>query len=193
MDRISAAIVAVCRRHVPVLVDAGSRPLRMVLMRAQPILVLALLVAGCGPPPLAHTLPSSEAVAREVLSALERRDVARLRALALSEEEFERRVWPGLPAARPERNLPWSYVWMDLRQKSDAALTRTLQEHGGKHYELQEVRFAGAATDHGTYRVHRDTVLLVRDGSAQVLELRLFGSTIEADGGFKAFSYLVDQ
>ncbi len=55
-----------------------------------------------------------------------------LRDLALNEIEFREQVWPELPAARPERNLPFSYVWGDLRQKSDANLERTLARHGGR-------------------------------------------------------------
>ena len=53
-----------------------------------------------------------------------RRDRARLDALALSEQEFRDHVWPDLPAARPERNLPFSYVWGDLHQKSNISLAR---------------------------------------------------------------------
>jgi hypothetical protein len=102
-------------------------------------------------------------------------------------------VWPGLPAARPERNLPWSYVWMDLQQKSDAMLTRTLKEHGGRLYSLESVRFDGESTDHGSYRVRRETVLTVRAGPGALLDLRVIGSMIEGDGGWKVFSYVADQ
>jgi hypothetical protein len=157
------------------------------------LLVGAVAAGGCSPPRLAHAEPSSEALARAVLQALQSRDHAQLSALAVSEEEFEHRVWVGLPAARPERNMPWSYVWMDLRQKSDATLARTLAEHGGRRYQLESVRFAGETTDHGSYRIHRETVLVVRGGEGTVSELRLLGAMIEADGRWKVFSYVVDS
>jgi hypothetical protein len=160
-------------------------------MRTVAIFVL-LAVGGCGPAPLEHAQSTPDALAREVLAAIALRDAARLRALAVDEREFERRVWPGLPAARRERNLPWSYVWMDLRQKSEATLTRTLNQHGGRHYDLQHVRFDGHSTDHGTFRIHRETVVTVRSASGEVSGLRLFGSMIEA-GGWKVFSYVVDE
>jgi hypothetical protein len=156
-------------------------------------LILALAVARCGPAPLEHLEASPEHLARAVLAAVERQDATRLRLLAISEREFQTYVWPGLPAARPERNLPWSYVWLDLRQKSDAMLKRTLTEYGGHRYELEAVSFLGESTNHGDYRVHRTALLVVRDASGAPHELKLLGSMIETDRGWKVFSYLADR
>jgi hypothetical protein len=156
--------------------------------------LLALLTAACDRrPPLAYGAPSSEALASGVLQALEARDVDRLRELALSETEFREHVWPELPAARPERNLPFSYVWGDLRQKSDMRLAATLARHGGRPYRLVGVRYAGGATPYDSFVVHRDTVLRVRTGDGPETELRLYGSTLEKDGVFKVFSYVIDD
>lgn len=162
-----------------------------ILARGHLLLCFAV-AAACGPSPLASTQPSSDALAREVLAALAQRNEGRLRELALNEEEFKRHVWPDLPAARPERNLPFSYVWGELRQKSEMALRQTLRTHGGLPYQLQGVRFAGQTTDHGHYRVHRETVLVVRDGEGKTSELRMFGSMLEMGGRWKVFSYVVD-
>jgi hypothetical protein len=155
--------------------------------------LLALAVVACGRPRLAGTEPSAEALAREVMAAVQRRDEARLRALALTAHEFEHAVWPSLPAARPERNLPWSYVWGDLRQKSDLHLRRLLDESGGRRYELDEVRFPEGTSEYAGFRVHRAAVLTVRDGAGARQELRLFGSAIETDEGWKVFSYVIDD
>jgi hypothetical protein len=156
--------------------------------------LLLMTAAACsGPYPLAQTQQSAEGVAREVLAAISRRDETRLRALALDEREFERRVWPGLPAARPERNVPWSYVWMDLRQKSDTMLARAISNHSGKAYELERVTFEGAMTDHGTYVIHREAIVWVRDAAGEQQRLRLMGSLIDAGGRWKVFSYVVDD
>ena len=148
--------------------------------------------AACGPHPLDTAFKTSESLAQEILGAVARRDEARLRELAVSEREFEERVWPGLPAARPERNLPWSYVWMDLQQKSDGSLKRTLSEYGGHNYQLQQVRFEGKHTRHGNYEVFRESVLVVADESGKAHELRILGSMIAADGKWKVFSYVTD-
>src|SRR5918994_7547737 len=106
-------------------------------------LALAAGMACTRVPPLADTHPSPSSLASAVLDALARRDRSALEALALNETEFRDHVWPQLPAARPERNLPFSYVWGDLRQKSTQALSSLISREGGKRYELIDVRFTG--------------------------------------------------
>jgi hypothetical protein len=150
-------------------------------------------IAGCSSvPPLENTRGSAMDLATAVLSAFERKDEAALDALALNEMEFRDHVWPELPAARPERNLPFSYVWGDLRQKSGLRRTMTLADHGGRHYELLGVAFDGR-TAYESYRVHRDTTFRVRDAAGAERELRLIGSMIEKDGAWKVFSYVADD
>jgi hypothetical protein len=153
--------------------------------------VLGVAVAGCAiEPPLANTERSPEALATSVLQAVARNDRARLEVLALNETEFRDHVWPDLPAARPERNLPFSYVWGDLRQKSEISLSRTLKQQTGKQYTLKSVTFAGS-TAYAHYDVHRDATFHVSDASGAETDLRVCGSMIEKDG-WKVFSYVVD-
>jgi type IV secretory pathway VirD2 relaxase len=131
-------------------------------------------------------------LATAVLDALERRDRATLASLALTEQEFGTRVWPELPAARPERNLPLSFVWADLSQKSQSSLAELLAQHGGRRYSLVSVGFAGETTKYTTFAVHRKSELTLKTAEGTELQLRLFGSVIEVDGTFKVFSYVVD-
>ena len=141
---------------------------------------------------MANTHRSPEQVAEAVLDAVARRDRAALAALALSEQEFRDHAWPSLPAARPERNLPFSYVWGDLRQKSDGMLTRTLVAYGGRRYQLRGVDFEGRS-DYGDYIVHREVTFRVRDVGGETGAIRVSGSMIEKDGAWKVFSYVVDE
>jgi hypothetical protein len=143
-------------------------------------------------PPLANASGSPEALASAVLDALSRRDRGRLDALAVSEQEFRDHVWPDLPAARPERNLPFSYVWGDLHQKSNLGLGQTLQNYGDRRYSLKRVTFSGMANYAG-YVVHRDAKFEVTDSSGGSTELRVCGSFIEKNGVWKVFSYVVDD
>lgn len=163
------------------------------LSRYLPFVMVALIAAGCAnsPPPLANTRASAEAVAAAVLEALAGKDRAALEALALNEAEFRAHAWPELPAAKPERNLPFSYVWGDLAQKSRHTLSGTLATHGGVRYELQRVSFAGQ-TKYPSYIVHRETTIHVRDASGVEHPLRVYGSMLEKDGAWKVFSYVVD-
>ncbi len=154
---------------------------------------LLLSIACDSRTPLAGGASSPEALAVLVLSALEQRDAVALRRLALSEREFREHIWPELPAARPERNLPFSYVWGDLRQKSDGALASTLAEYGGRRFELVSVRATGETTQYSSFLVRRQTELTVRDEGGNTSQLRLFGSLLAKDGVYKVFSFVVDD
>jgi hypothetical protein len=149
--------------------------------------------AACGgPAPLANGAPSSDALARAVLEALERKDRPALDALALSEQEFRDHVWPALPAARPERNLPFSYVWGDLRQKSRLSLQQTINARGGVRHELVQVRFSGR-TPYPGFVVHRQATFRVRPPEGDEVDIQVCGSMLEKDGVWKVFSYVADD
>jgi hypothetical protein len=160
------------------------------------VLLFVTLLSACGTPgshgPLAYTVDSPEALGREVLDALSRRDRARLDELALSEEEFRDVVWPQLPASRPERGWPFDYVWGDLHQKSVGYLGATLEGLGGQRLELIGIRFTGETTDYAAFLVHEDSILDVRTPAGETRRIRAFGSMIEHDGRVKVFSYVVD-
>lgn len=158
-----------------------------------PLVFLMLSLASCShPAPLADAYPSADALAAEVLQALAARDRARLEALAVTECEFRDHIWDYLPAARPERNLPISYVWGELHQKSAGTLMQTLARHGGRRYQLGSVTFGGE-TDYGPYRVHRAAAFHVRDAAGEPTVIRVIGSMLEKDGAWKVFSYVVDE
>ena len=150
--------------------------------------------AGCGffRPQLQHTLGSPQAVAEAVIAGLDRRDVAALERLAVTEWEFQRLVWPRQPAARPERNIPWEYAWRDLASKSRFQLRGRLSEWSAGPVSVVGVAFDGETTDYGTYRVQRKSRVTLRDAEGRVTTARLFGSIIEQRGQFKVFSYVVD-
>lgn len=156
--------------------------------------LLLLLAAGCGPAPaaLAEARPSARALAEDVLRAFERRDKAAALTLAVSEAEFREHIWPELPAARPERNLPVDYVWNDLRQKSDNSLSARMAAPPAAGLTLIDVRFE-SVTAYKSFQVHRAAVFVVRDGSGNQRDLRLCGSMVEQAGRWKVFSYVVDD
>ena len=155
--------------------------------------ILTLALTACGaPPPLANPEPSSEALAVAVLDALADSDTDRLAALALNGQEFRDVVWPELPASRPERGVPVSYAWGDLRQKSSNALRRLVARWGGHRLTLLEVAYDGETTHYDTFRVHRETRLRVLDETGQEIEMQFYGSTLVRGAEYKVFSYIVD-
>lgn len=159
------------------------------------LVLLTLTTAACGPrvTPLANTADSSEALARAVLAAVVAGDRDALERLALSETEFREHVWPELPAARPERNLPFSYVWGDLRQKSGASLAATLGALRGAPRELVAVKVTGEVTRYPSSTVHRGVIFVVRRPDGATEDLTACGSFLEQQGRWKVFSYVTSD
>jgi hypothetical protein len=152
------------------------------------------LAAGCGrSPALDWGLDSPEAVAEAVVAALDARDVRALERLSVNEHEFRQLVWPRQPAARPERNIPWEYAWRSLAARSRHQLRGRLSEWaGGQRFTVVGLKFAGESTDYGAYRVHRRSVVTLRDAAGHLENFRVFGSLIEQGGRYRVFSYVVD-
>lgn len=173
----------------------GALPaiLSVAAVAAVAALVASGVLAGCQRvPTLANTFASPEEVARAVVSGLTARDVDRLAALALTEDEFRWLVWPKLPTSRPGRNIPWDYAWNDLRTKSVMQLQARVHEWEDRGYTLVRIDFKGETTDYETFVVRRDSVVTLRDRDGRESQGRLFGSIIEQRGRFKVFSYVVD-
>ena len=162
-------------------------------MRKFIAIVVAAGLVACGSPPLRHTYQSADALARAVLDALQAGDEPALRMLALDETEFRAHVWPGLPAARTERNLPFSYVWGDLKQKSDQSRRAIIAQHRSRRFELIRLTFAQPPVDYPGFRVHREPTLHVCDSSGMAEAVRVSGSFIEMKGAWKVFSFVVDD
>jgi len=137
-----------------------------------------------------RTFGSKRALAEEVLAGLAANDSDTLRGLALSESEFKELVWPEMPAYD---RVPADYVWDDLRAKSGHALLKSLSRHGGRRFELLDVRFRKGVSAYDTFVVHRRAQLLVRDEKGRERTLDVMGSVLEKDGRYKLFSYVVDR
>jgi len=158
--------------------------------------VLVAATAGCSstPPktPLAYTFDSPDDIARAVVDGLAREDLEGLQALALTEQEFREHVWPELPASRPERNLPFDFVWGRLKQQSDLFLRQTFAKWRGKRLDIVAVTFDGETMRYPSFLVRSDSSVRVRDEEGVESEVRLFGAVMVKDEKYKLFSYVVD-
>jgi hypothetical protein len=175
--------------------DVISATLRFLLTAA------VLVTAACSAPaeptrsavPLSNTFDSPEALARAVLDALGRRDLAALRAMPLSESEFRDHVWPELDTSRPERNVPFDYAWGQMKQRSDGYLQGTFGRYAGRSLKLVSTRFTGETTQYQTFAVMRESEVIATDETGRDLILHLFGSAMLKDGRYKMFSFVVDD
>jgi hypothetical protein len=180
----------------PELKRPGARRLALTAL----VLALAAGASACGhlvgaeaiPGAFAETHPSKETAAQALLDALGARDADRLLALAVTEHEFTRLVWPALPSSRPEFGMPVEYAWADTFARSRGHLVRLIETHGGTAVRVDAVTFGRPPVDYGTFRLHPDTSVRVRDATGASRELRVCGSMIETPDGWKVFSYIVD-
>jgi len=133
---------------------------------------------------------SAEALCRQVLAAVVRSDRAGLEALSISEPEYMRHVWPGLPVSRvPQWQAQAGFVWNQHRMKSLDGLNSVLARYGGTGFEFVSLRFVSPATPYETCVIHSDARMTVRDETGKETELTFFSSLVEKDGKYKIFSY----
>lgn len=162
------------------------------------VVVIAMAMAGCSQPnapsskaPLTHTFGSPDALAQAVLDRLARRDIDGLKALALSEQEFQDHVWPELDTSRPERNVPFAYAWGQLKQRSDGVLASTVSRYAGRPLKFVRTSFRGETTEYKSFAVMRESEIVAADETGRELVLQLFGSAMLKDGRYKLFSFVV--
>ncbi|MEW6209699.1 MAG: hypothetical protein AB1631_15125 [Acidobacteriota bacterium] len=130
-------------------------------------------------------------MARSFLDALAAGDEGAIRSLRITRQEFCDYVWPELPSSRTP-NVTCDWVWDQATLKSVSGLVEMLSAHKGKRYRLVSLRFAGGSEQYKSYRVHKETLVRVRDEKGDEKELRLFGSMLEMDDQFKLFSFVID-
>jgi len=163
------------------------------------VVVIAVAMAGCTQPTspsgkvtLSHAFETPEALAQAVLAGLSRSDVAGLKTLALSEQEFREHVWPELDTSRPERNVPFDYAWGQLKQRSDGSLDSVVSRYAGQPLKFVRTRYRGETTQYASFMVMRESEIVAADETGRELVLQLFGSAMVKDGRYKLFSYVVD-
>lgn len=164
--------------------------LRLHLWLGSLLLGFAWQAAAAEPARFERTFESPEALAAEVLRALQAEDLDRLRALPLSRKEFEDWVWPELPVSRPERNVPIDYVWGQLEQRSRGALQTMFSANRGRRYTVVRVVYEGETTEYESFAVHRKARVVALEESGRTRRLALFGSVLEHQGRFKLFSFV---
>jgi hypothetical protein len=138
---------------------------------------------------LTNASPSIEKLCKEVLEKIARKDLEGLVALALTEDELKKYAWPYMELSRSGRGMPFEYYWGDLQTRSLSTLNDIMGHYAGKKFEFISYRFERETWEYGAGKVHRDSVLIVRNDDGQVGEIKIFGSVFELNGQFKLYSF----
>lgn len=160
----------------------------------QVLLVLSLTGAcarSAAPVPLVPSFPTREAAAQAVLDAVWTRDGAALGRLSISQTEFQKHIWPQLPASAPDVGMPVDRAWADHLMKDDGFRAQLIADHGGRRLTIESVTFGAPATTYGSMTIHPESRLVVLENGQRV-PLRIFGSMIESGGRWKIYSFIVD-
>lgn len=146
---------------------------------------------GPGPTRFLGLYESEEALFEAALGALERQDRETLESLALSKTEYQKEVFPEMPVYG---NIPEDLAWNQFRLKSHYGLSKLLRDEGGRIRDFEHVIYEGGHTEYGSFVVHREPVLVLRDlKTGQVVRHVLSGSVLEYQGRFKLLSYNIDR
>jgi hypothetical protein len=138
---------------------------------------------------LQNASPSREALVRRFAKALARRDSADLRAMAISAREFVDLVYPSSPYTHaPYRQSP-GLTWMQIRNPSEAGLSRLLRTLSGKTLTAGGLSCEPKPERQGANVLWTGCTLRLTGPGASPAPHRYFGSILERDGMFKFVGY----
>ena len=132
---------------------------------------------------------SRDELVQRFVVALERRDTAELRAMALDRSEFAYLYYPTTPQSRPPYDLSPDLMWFMLVEHGSKGIRHALEERGG-----QQLGFAGHHCEGNPSREGLNTIwgpcVVQRLGArGDTISERLFGLIIERRGRFKFVNY----
>jgi hypothetical protein len=80
--------------------------------------------------------------------------------------------------------------------RNQRGVDRALHLFGGQSLELVGVDLEGPVTEHetphGSYTIHRDSVVEVRTPDGEIRRVEIFGSVISSGGRSKIYSFITD-
>lgn len=144
--------------------------------------------------PIGHLIGGAEspdALLNTALIALQQGDTAALLRIAITQQEFNRFIYPEMgrhyPAAHDTTQQARDFVWENQYLSSLKAMLKGLREQQGKPMQLLSIRY-GSRKDFGAYQLLEDPVVRVRT-DADEKELRIFGAIVYMAGNYKLLSY----
>lgn len=146
---------------------------------------------GLGDEPLHNGQPSLAALGEGIVAALQANDGRALMALAVTQTEFERRLFGALVLDAHDRRGGVGPAWKSLSSESLPDMTKALSQHGGKGYTFVSLESTKQDTRPGGLVVHDEPRLTVADASGAPLELKILGQVLEhpASGTFLVLTF----
>jgi hypothetical protein len=138
---------------------------------------------------LSDGVTSRDALVREYVRAIEKRDTIVLRRLLLTRSEFAYLYYPTNPQGLPPYDLSPDLMWFMLSAGSEKGLTRALAELGGQRLGYTGYVCDSVASRQGANTVWGPCAVHLRPKGGHSTSQRLFGLIVERDGRYKFVSY----
>jgi len=129
--------------------------------------------------------PARDQLVRAFVRALERRDTARLAAMAMNAAEFAYFYYPYTIYTHPPYTQAPGLVWLLTEQNGRKGLVRLLRRFQESRMDYRGYR-CGRVEPQDLNLLHLDCGLLIGNDTVPA---RLFGTIIERNGRFKFVSY----
>ena len=138
---------------------------------------------------LRYALPSKDAVVRQLIALVERRDTVALARLHLSRSEWAWLVYPESRYTHAPYRQAADIGWMLIVERSNSALARVLDRRGGRRMQLVAWTCDAAPEPEGRTLYWGHCTVSYRNPDGVLVTERLFSSIVERDGRFKIGSY----
>jgi hypothetical protein len=132
---------------------------------------------------------SRDALVRNYVRAVERRDTVALRRMLLTSSEFAYLYYPTNPQGLPPYDLNPDLMWFMLSTGSDKGLTLALGELGGRRLGYAGYTCDSIPSRQGSNTVWGPCAVRLRPKGGEPTSRRLFGLILERGGRYKFVSY----
>ena len=128
---------------------------------------------------------SPEGLARAVVAALNKEDIAALHGLRVHREEYLKNILPAFPPI----NFSPEFAWNNLNKRSIIGVNKWIRRYGGESLSFTGIRFEKPEEPYKGLKLLRGTVLSVRTQRGKHVDLRILGSVVFRDGRYRLLSY----
>ena len=161
----------------------SRRSLFSMTKRILPGSLAVLLASGCADSK-GHP-DSPEGLARAVVAALNKEDIAALHGLRVHREEYLKNILPAFPPI----NFSPEFAWNNLNKRSIIGVNKWIRRYGGESLSFAGIRFEKPEETYKGLKLLRGTVLSVRTQRGKHVDLRILGSVVLRDGRYRLLSY----
>jgi len=144
---------------------------------------------GCEKSIWENSLDSPGQLGLAVVDALNNKDIEKLNRLRVQRKEYLDWIWPAFPASRPPNNFPGDFAWSNLNKKCNIGMKKWIARYGGQDLEFVAIRFDRPTETYKGFQLLRGTVLMLKNAAGEKGELKILGSVVVKNNGYKLLSY----